>query len=343
VQLVAVGGLAAFGWRPRRAKWVARRRGGGTMSRCVICLRDKPVRFKTSRLTICTRCVNLLNKTDLTPRVATERLRQELRANVVHKHGDNGGVDDWVSRKFPNFLDEWCKDPEKLGVPIKVIRAYRRQLLCLDRRFLDYPKDWRMRAYRHKHRDEYTCNVCGKRDESCRDLQAHHIIFRSRSGTNYAANIVVLCFDHHQAQHPDHVISVMGGEGPGFDQDDSSEGFTSEVETETFVPAPRSLWIPEVPTMPPRTKHEDLASLNHANELGRIADDNVDREKPDSIDATSARPVVATPVRSERSPIAPVESQRESQETSSSSDATIGWIVVAIVVLVLVALLSASS
>ncbi len=231
------------------------------MSRCAICLRHKSVRFKTSRVAICTRCVNLLNKTDLTPRAATERLRQELRANVVHKHGDNGGVDDWVSRKFPNILDEWCKDPEKLGVPIKVIRAYRRQILCLDRRFLDYPKDWRMRAYRHKHRDAYTCNVCGKRDESCRDLQAHHIIFRSRGGTNYAANIVILCFEHHQAQHPDHVISAMGGEGAGFDEDESIEPMEVDDWAPPDLHAPPSLWVPETPTMPPRTQKREVAIL----------------------------------------------------------------------------------
>lgn len=224
------------------------------MPRCAICLRDNPAKFKTSRLTICTRCVNLLNKTELTPREADERLRQKLRADVVHKHGDNGGVDDWVSRKFPTILDEWCKDPECKGVPLKVIRAYRRQLVCLDRRYLDYPADWRMRSFRHKHRDDYTCNVCGKRDDTCRDLHAHHIIFRSRSGTNYAANIVVLCFEHHQAQHPDHVITAHGGEAAGFDQDTTSDPLDDIEESVSVPPAPPSLWIPDLPTMAPRAQ-----------------------------------------------------------------------------------------
>ena len=227
------------------------------MAKCSICLRDKRPKFKTSRLTVCTRCVNLLNSTSISPRSAESQLKQKLRADVVHRHGDDGGVDAWVNRRFPDILDDWCRDPERMGVPIKVIRAYRRQLICLDRRFLDYPNDWRMRAYRHKHRDDYTCNVCGKRYESCGDLQAHHIIFRSRSGTNYAANIVVLCLEHHQAQHPNLVISVLGGEGPGSDQDDSSEGPAGEEITESPIPAPPSLWIPQTPTMQPRCKFKD--------------------------------------------------------------------------------------
>ena len=313
------------------------------MARCAICLRVQTPRFKTPRLTICTRCVNLLNKTPLSPREAEELLRQKLRADVVHKHGDNGGVDDWVSRKFPGILDEWCQDPDHKGVPLKVIRAYRRQLVCLDRRFLDYPKDWRMRAYRHKHRDGYACNICGKRDESCGDLQAHHIIFRSRSGTNYAANIVVLCFEHHQAQHPDHVISVMGGEGPGSDPDDFSEGHTQEEMAEPIFPAPPSLWIPDTPTMPPRPPHVDAVIGTRADSSAMAANLCKDMGHSQPSEAPPTESIALIPVRNEQAPIAPVESHITYRETSSSSDATIGWIVIAIIVLILVALLSSNS
>lgn len=313
------------------------------MPKCAICLRDKTPRFKTPRLTICTRCVNLLNNTHLSPRDADELLRQKLRADVVHRHGDDGGVDDWVSRRFPAILDEWCKDPERKGVPLKVIRAYRRQLVCIDRRFLDYPKDWRMRAYRHKHRDDYACNVCGKRDESCGDLQAHHIIFRSRSGTNYAANIVVLCFDHHQAQHPDHVISVMGGEGPGFDRDDSSDDHAPEWMAEPLIPAPPSLWIPETPTIPPRPPHGDAVISALASRSAMAAHLRQDMRHSQRSDSPPTSSIASNPVRNEHPPITHVESHDVHRETSSSSDATIGWIVIAILVLILVALLSSNS
>lgn len=217
--------------------------------RCAICLRKNKPKFKTPRITICTRCVNLLNATDLSPRQATELLRQKLLANVVHKHGDDGNAGRWVNRRFPGILDEWCKDPERKGVPIKVVRAYRRELVCLDRSYLDYPSDWLMLAYRHKHRDGYACNVCGLHDEGG-GLQAHHIVFRSRSGTNYASNIVVLCLKHHQAQHPDHDISAAGGEGPGVYANGPTPS-SEDVECQGVI-APPSLWIPEAPTMPPR-------------------------------------------------------------------------------------------
>lgn len=220
------------------------------MAGCAICLRDKKPKFKTSRLTICTRCVTLLNETALSAREAMDRLRLDLLASVIHKHGPGDRVSAWVDRKFLGILDEWCKDPERMGVAIKVIRAYRRKLVCLDRRYLDYPADWRMLSYRHKHRAKYTCNLCHKRDETCRDLQSHHIVFRSRSGTNYADNIVVLCIGCHQKQHPDHPISDLGGEPRGFDVDAGGAlGDADEELPQQYVPP--SLWIPERPTMTP--------------------------------------------------------------------------------------------
>ena len=222
------------------------------MAGCAICLRDKKPKFKTSRLTICTRCVTLLNETTLSAREAVERLRVDLLANVIHRHGPSDGAEGWVARRFPGILDAWCQDPGRMGVPIKVVRAYRRKLVCLDRRYLDYPADWRMLSYRHRHRDKYTCNLCRKRDETCRVLQSHHIVFRSRSGTNYAANIVVLCLNCHQKQHPCHPISDLGGEPRGSDVDPSGAMDEGEGDGEVQPPpAPPSLWIPEHPTMTP--------------------------------------------------------------------------------------------
>lgn len=305
------------------------------MPRCAICLRDNPAKFKTSRLTICTRCVNLLNKTELTPREADDLLRQKLRADVVHIHGDNGGVDDWVSRRFPSILDEWCRDPERKGVPLKVIRAYRRQLVCLDRRYLDYPADWRMRAYRHKHRDDYTCNVCGKRDDACRDLHAHHIIFRSRSGTNYAANIVVLCFEHHQAQHPDHVITAYGGEAAGLDQDTTCDPLDDIDLPMDAPPAPPSLWIPAVATMPPRAQRneETIPAQSNAHLEAR------------TVSAGIAGPVLS-PSRSNADPKPPAteapseqradQPRKEAPSPDSAWTADRLWIILGVIFLLLV-------
>lgn len=47
-------------------------------------------------------------------------------------------------------------------------------------------------------RDKYTCQCCGKK--SCR-VEAHHIVFRSKNGSNDLENYVTLCEDCHKAVH----------------------------------------------------------------------------------------------------------------------------------------------
>lgn len=47
-------------------------------------------------------------------------------------------------------------------------------------------------------RDNYTCQCCGKKN--CR-VEAHHIVFRSKNGSNDLENYVTLCEDCHKAVH----------------------------------------------------------------------------------------------------------------------------------------------
>ena len=47
-------------------------------------------------------------------------------------------------------------------------------------------------------RDNYTCQCCGK--NNCR-VEAHHIIFRSKNGSNDLENYITLCEDCHKAVH----------------------------------------------------------------------------------------------------------------------------------------------
>ena len=47
-------------------------------------------------------------------------------------------------------------------------------------------------------RDKYTCQCCGKKN--CR-VEAHHIVFRSKNGSNDLENYVTLCEDCHKAVH----------------------------------------------------------------------------------------------------------------------------------------------
>lgn len=48
------------------------------------------------------------------------------------------------------------------------------------------------------HRDNYTCQCCGKKN--CQ-LQTHHIIFRSRGGTDDENNMITLCKECHKGIH----------------------------------------------------------------------------------------------------------------------------------------------
>ena len=47
-------------------------------------------------------------------------------------------------------------------------------------------------------RDNYTCQCCGK--NNCR-VETHHIIFRSKNGSNDLENYITLCEDCHKAVH----------------------------------------------------------------------------------------------------------------------------------------------
>mgnify|MGYP000853597618 CR=1 FL=1 len=47
-------------------------------------------------------------------------------------------------------------------------------------------------------RDNYTCQCCGKKN--CR-VEAHHIVYRSKNGSNELENYITLCEDCHKAVH----------------------------------------------------------------------------------------------------------------------------------------------
>ena len=48
------------------------------------------------------------------------------------------------------------------------------------------------------HRDNYTCQCCGKKHTR---LEVHHIVFRSRGGTDDEKNLITLCEECHNAIH----------------------------------------------------------------------------------------------------------------------------------------------
>ena len=57
-------------------------------------------------------------------------------------------------------------------------------------------------------RDKYTCQCCGKKN--CR-VEAHHIVFRSKNGSNDLENYVTLCEDCHKAIHLGKIVLKQKG------------------------------------------------------------------------------------------------------------------------------------
>lgn len=57
-------------------------------------------------------------------------------------------------------------------------------------------------------RDKYTCQCCGKKN--CR-VEAHHIVFRSKNGSNDLENYITLCEDCHKAVHLGEIELKLNG------------------------------------------------------------------------------------------------------------------------------------
>ena len=60
--------------------------------------------------------------------------------------------------------------------------------------------------------DKYTCQCCGKKN--CR-VEAHHIVFRSKGGSNDLENYVTLCEDCHKAVHSGEIDLKLKGKRRG--------------------------------------------------------------------------------------------------------------------------------
>lgn len=197
---------------------------------CSICLQPRALKFQTGRLSICGHCVHSLNSTSLSGHTAKERWRNEFRFAMIHARRHtveelDGWPDDWWDAR----LREAMQNGERVrrSHALKVLRAYRGGLVCKDRRYLDYPGNWDFKRYRIKHWDHYACHLCGDLESEGATLHAHHIIHRSHSGTNSDRNLVTLCVECHQQQHPQFQIGTDGGEPHGRDLDDTPDAVGS--------------------------------------------------------------------------------------------------------------------
>lgn len=62
---------------------------------------------------------------------------------------------------------------------------------------------WSSRREAILNRDGYTCQICGKKHTR---LEVHHIIFRSKGGTDDESNLITLCEDCHSGIHNGSIV-----------------------------------------------------------------------------------------------------------------------------------------
>lgn len=72
-----------------------------------------------------------------------------------------------------------------------------------------YPADWEERRRQVLQRDDFTCQLCGRRggphaeEDAAIYLHAHHTVPPSRGGSNAVENLITLCnacYDHHRGR-----------------------------------------------------------------------------------------------------------------------------------------------
>ena len=65
--------------------------------------------------------------------------------------------------------------------------------------FPEYPENWDKIRKQVYERDNYTCRLCRAKDVK---LYAHHIVSKSKGGSDNLENLVSLCEECHIKQHP---------------------------------------------------------------------------------------------------------------------------------------------
>lgn len=258
------------------------------MSTCSICMQvRRRLKFKTGRISICSYCVRTLNTTQLSPRLAEQTARETLRNHTISLHGDAPWVEEWVNRTIENELDNPARVQHSPG--LKVIRAHRRGLVCLDRKYLKYPapRTWNFTRYWLRHQHGYACYLCNAQEADGATLDAHHIVFRSKSGRNDRRNLVTICRDCHQKQHRGFVIGADGGEPEGRDDASLEDGHDDDSPAlETMPPvgrtepqSPRA--VPEIATHPEKVRMDSRASsVAIVDDIGGFGTPRTDVQRP---------------------------------------------------------------
>ncbi|MCL6712943.1 HNH endonuclease [Pseudomonas sp. R2.Fl] len=184
---------------------------------CKICLKSyQNLRYRSSRVCICGRCTNDLNRYNQVAEDAYHEARQMLERGIIRRAQSDllSPKPSWIheramrllqdpsielERAFPGWVNGLVANPANRSKIFKIIRAERRGLLHLDRPHRwGYPKNWAEVAKAIRKLDRFTCVACNATGV---ELHVHHIVYASNYGTHQKANLVTLCRSCHELEH----------------------------------------------------------------------------------------------------------------------------------------------
>lgn len=186
------------------------------MPTCRICLRVfKELRFSSSRISICGKCVNTLNESHEVAENAERRIGERLLRGIERNAlRDIESGEPWQKAKaertlsdigaahaaaLPQWLNKVLADPQNTQKDFKLLRAHRRGLLHFDRPVgWGYPNNWKDIASRIRQCDGFQCVVCAAQDKP---IDVHHIVYVSNFGTHQQTNLISLCRTCHETEH----------------------------------------------------------------------------------------------------------------------------------------------
>ena len=186
------------------------------MPKCRICLRVfNELRYSSSRISICGRCVNTLNEAQEVAENAERRIGERLWRGIERNAlRDIESGEPWQKAKakrtlsdigaahaaaLPQWLNKVLADPKNTDKDFKLLRAYRLGLLHFDRPVRwGYPKNWKDVASRIRQLDGFQCTVCAAHDQP---IDVHHIVYVSNFGTHRQKNLISLCRTCHETEH----------------------------------------------------------------------------------------------------------------------------------------------
>ena len=186
------------------------------MPTCRICLREfNELRFSSSRMSICGRCVITLNESHDVAENAEMRIGELLlRGMERNALRDIESGEPWQKARaertisdiatahasaLPQWLNKVLADPKNTKKDFKSLRAHRRGLLHYDRPAgWGYPNNWKEIASRIRQLDGFQCAVCAAQDKT---IDVHHIVYVSNFGTHQQTNLISLCRTCHETEH----------------------------------------------------------------------------------------------------------------------------------------------